>query len=148
MIIAWMMCASTALILSKYYKRMWPNSKLCGAPVWLAVSIFLPCWIVLISVGACETNHYYSVRKIELAYSISFCLFSTILFLYLIQFSFAAAESAYINEWSLRVEVTGRPSVLGFCTILMNNIISHTLTNFFIANKNNVLCYFGWELRR
>jgi len=37
MLIGWMMCASTALILSKYYKRMWPNRKLCGAPVWLAV---------------------------------------------------------------------------------------------------------------
>ena len=39
MLIGWMMCASTALILSKYYKRMWPNRKLCGAPVWLAVSV-------------------------------------------------------------------------------------------------------------
>ena len=38
MLIAWMMCASTALLLSKYYKRMWPNDNLCGVEVWFAVS--------------------------------------------------------------------------------------------------------------
>jgi hypothetical protein len=37
MLIAWMMCASTAILLAKYYKRMWPNSRLCGVPVWFAV---------------------------------------------------------------------------------------------------------------
>ena len=41
MLIAWMMCASTALLLSKYYKRMWPNDKLCGTDVWFAVSLSL-----------------------------------------------------------------------------------------------------------
>ena len=38
MLIGWMMCASTALILTKYYKPMWPNDRLCGTKVWLAVS--------------------------------------------------------------------------------------------------------------
>jgi hypothetical protein len=37
MLIGWMMCASTAILLVKYYKRMWPNTKVCGAPLWLAV---------------------------------------------------------------------------------------------------------------
>jgi len=37
MLIAWMMCASTALLLAKYYKRMWPNDSLCGVEVWFAV---------------------------------------------------------------------------------------------------------------
>jgi hypothetical protein len=37
MLIGWMMCASTALILTKYYKPMWPNDRLCGTKVWLAV---------------------------------------------------------------------------------------------------------------
>lgn len=37
MLIAWMMCASTALILAKYYKAMWPNDSLCGERVWFAV---------------------------------------------------------------------------------------------------------------
>jgi len=40
MLIAWMMCASTAVLLSKYYKRMWPNDSLCGVEVWFAVG---PC---------------------------------------------------------------------------------------------------------
>lgn len=39
MLIAWMMCASTALILAKYYKAMWPNDSLCGERVWFAVSL-------------------------------------------------------------------------------------------------------------
>jgi len=39
MLIAWMMCASTALLLAKYYKRMWPNDTLCGVEVWFAVSV-------------------------------------------------------------------------------------------------------------
>jgi hypothetical protein len=37
MLIGWMMCASTAILLAKYYKRMWPNSRLCGVEVWFAV---------------------------------------------------------------------------------------------------------------
>lgn len=36
MIIGWMMCASTALILAKYYKPMWPNNRICGVKVWFA----------------------------------------------------------------------------------------------------------------
>jgi len=46
MLIAWMMCASTALLLAKYYKRMWPNDSLCGVEVWFAVSLYA---IVIIS---------------------------------------------------------------------------------------------------
>ena len=38
MLIGWMMCASTALIMAKYYKPMWPNSSLCNEKVWFAVS--------------------------------------------------------------------------------------------------------------
>ncbi|KAI0221795.1 putative ferric-chelate reductase 1 [Lamellibrachia satsuma] len=37
MLIGWMMCASTALIMAKYYKPMWPNSLLCNEKVWFAV---------------------------------------------------------------------------------------------------------------
>jgi len=39
MLIGWMMCASTALIMAKYYKPMWPNSRLCREKVWFAVSL-------------------------------------------------------------------------------------------------------------
>ena len=38
MLIGWMMYASTALILAKYYKIMWPRDRLCGERVWFAVS--------------------------------------------------------------------------------------------------------------
>ncbi len=38
MIIAWMMSASLAIIMSRYYKPMWPNDRLCGHRVWFAVS--------------------------------------------------------------------------------------------------------------
>lgn len=37
MLIGWMMCASTALVIAKYYKPMWPNSRLCNEKVWFAV---------------------------------------------------------------------------------------------------------------
>ncbi|ELT98132.1 hypothetical protein CAPTEDRAFT_207798 [Capitella teleta] len=37
MIIAWMLCATTAILMVKYYKPMWPNDKLCGERVWFAV---------------------------------------------------------------------------------------------------------------
>jgi hypothetical protein len=37
MLIGWMMCSSTALILAKYYKPMWPNDRICGERVWFAV---------------------------------------------------------------------------------------------------------------
>jgi len=54
MLIAWMMCASTALILSKYYKRMWPNDQLCGVEVWFAVSLILSLSVSLcVSVSVC-----------------------------------------------------------------------------------------------
>ena len=38
MIIAWMMCCTTAILLAKYYKPMWPNDELCGTDVWFSVS--------------------------------------------------------------------------------------------------------------
>jgi len=41
-----MMCASTALLLAKYYKRMWPNESLCGVEVWFAVSL---SYIIVVS---------------------------------------------------------------------------------------------------
>lgn len=48
MLIAWMMCASTAVLLSKYYKRMWPNDSLCGVEVWFAVhrALMIICLIL------------------------------------------------------------------------------------------------------
>ena len=38
MVIAWMMCCTTAVLLAKYYKPMWPNDELCGTDVWFSVS--------------------------------------------------------------------------------------------------------------
>ena len=54
MLIAWMMCASTALLLAKYYKRMWPNESLCGVEVWFAVGLSLSLSVCL-SVSVCVT---------------------------------------------------------------------------------------------
>ncbi|CAL8073451.1 unnamed protein product [Calicophoron daubneyi] len=34
MVIAWILCSSVAIILSRYYKDMWPNSGLLGELVW------------------------------------------------------------------------------------------------------------------
>jgi hypothetical protein len=50
MLIAWMMCASTAILLAKYYKRMWPNRKWCGVDVWFAVhrGLMLTCLLCTI----------------------------------------------------------------------------------------------------
>ena len=56
MLIAWMMCASTALLLSKYYKRMWPNDTLCGVEVWFAVSL-LPCPLLVLIFGPIPWGH-------------------------------------------------------------------------------------------
>jgi len=36
MLIGWMMCACTAVLLAKYYKPMWPNKKVCGERPWFA----------------------------------------------------------------------------------------------------------------
>ena len=38
MVIAWMMSASTAMLMAKYYKPMWPNHDMCKEKVWFAVS--------------------------------------------------------------------------------------------------------------
>ncbi|XP_070562935.1 putative ferric-chelate reductase 1 [Ptychodera flava] len=40
MIFGWIGCASIAIILAKYFKIMWPNSKLCGEKVWFAMHRF------------------------------------------------------------------------------------------------------------
>jgi hypothetical protein len=37
MIIAWMMSASLAIIMARYYKPMWPNDRMCGHRIWFAV---------------------------------------------------------------------------------------------------------------
>ena len=38
MVIAWMMCCTTAVLIAKYYKPMWPNDRLCRSSVWFSVS--------------------------------------------------------------------------------------------------------------
>jgi len=40
MIIAWMMSASLGIIMARYYKRMWPNDRLCANKVWFSVHRF------------------------------------------------------------------------------------------------------------
>ena len=39
MIIAWMLCATTAVLMAKYYKPMWPNEMLCWDKIWYSVSV-------------------------------------------------------------------------------------------------------------
>ena len=36
MVVAWVFCASVGLILARYYKPMWTNSKACGQKVWFS----------------------------------------------------------------------------------------------------------------
>lgn len=50
MIFAWMICSTTALLLTKYYKPMWPNSRHCGRRVWLFWhgSLMLTCMVCTI----------------------------------------------------------------------------------------------------
>ncbi|XP_002731698.1 ferric-chelate reductase 1-like [Saccoglossus kowalevskii] len=37
MMLGWVICASSALILARYYKPMWPNTKIFGKPIWFQV---------------------------------------------------------------------------------------------------------------
>ena len=37
MIFAWLFCAGLAIIFARYYRAMWPDTKICGKPVWFIV---------------------------------------------------------------------------------------------------------------
>ncbi|KAF8569940.1 hypothetical protein P879_03849 [Paragonimus westermani] len=61
MVLAWVLCASVGVILSRYYKDMWPNSGLFGDPVWLqshrilqASCVILTCIAILLALIFCE----------------------------------------------------------------------------------------------
>jgi len=36
MVLAWVFCASLGLILARYYKPMWTDTKACGQKVWFS----------------------------------------------------------------------------------------------------------------
>lgn len=36
MVLAWVFCASIGLILARYYKPMWSDTKACGQKVWFS----------------------------------------------------------------------------------------------------------------
>lgn len=38
MVFGWWVFAATAIFLSRYFKPMWPDTKLCGQAVWFQVS--------------------------------------------------------------------------------------------------------------
>ena len=38
MITAWILFASLGITIARFFKNMWPNSKLCGKPLWFVVS--------------------------------------------------------------------------------------------------------------
>jgi len=59
MLIAWMMCSSTALLLAKYYKRMWPNDTLCGVEVWFAVSLYAALVISMLRTHGFGSETYF-----------------------------------------------------------------------------------------
>ncbi|KAF5402700.1 Ferric-chelate reductase [Paragonimus heterotremus] len=61
MVLAWVLCASVGVILSRYYKDMWPNSGLFGDPVWLqshrilqTSCVILTCIAILLALIFCE----------------------------------------------------------------------------------------------
>ena len=55
MIIAWMMSASTAMLMAKYYKPMWPNHDMCKEKVWFAVSKQIYIYSPSFSVGGFQS---------------------------------------------------------------------------------------------
>ncbi|KAJ8314812.1 hypothetical protein KUTeg_006962 [Tegillarca granosa] len=38
MLVAWMLFASIGIVTARYFKDMWPNSKLCGVKVWFTIN--------------------------------------------------------------------------------------------------------------
>ena len=52
MVLAWMLCACTALIMAKYYKPMWPNDRLCKERVWFAVHRGLMITVLILTIIA------------------------------------------------------------------------------------------------
>lgn len=50
MVVAWMVCAMSGLLISKYYRPMWPNSRACNKRVWYSTYMFcmLTCLVLTI----------------------------------------------------------------------------------------------------
>ncbi|VDL90923.1 unnamed protein product [Schistocephalus solidus] len=60
MVLAWVFCSSVGVILSRYYKDMWPNSGLLGERVWfqlhrilMGVCVGLTCIAVILAFAFC-----------------------------------------------------------------------------------------------
>jgi hypothetical protein len=52
MVLAWMLCSCTALLMAKYYKPMWPNDRLCNEKVWFAVHRGLMLSVLILTIIA------------------------------------------------------------------------------------------------
>ncbi|XP_050400984.2 putative ferric-chelate reductase 1 [Patella vulgata] len=39
MTFAWMFCASIGIVISRFYKPIWPSAMICGRKVWYTISV-------------------------------------------------------------------------------------------------------------
>ena len=53
MLTGWMLFASVGIVLARYYKGTWAESKLCGEKVWFAVHRFLMVSNCILTIAAC-----------------------------------------------------------------------------------------------
>jgi hypothetical protein len=50
MVFAWIFFASTGVLLSRYFKKSWPNNFVCGKPVWFSGHRFIMSIVVVLTV--------------------------------------------------------------------------------------------------